>query len=242
MRLTDDRTRHPLDSGEIRVARAVDPGDWASINVLVYGPPGSGKLSFVRGLGRVARPLADIHVHDFQTDGSAQTEQIQLLVSGLAVRHPDPVHLIRHLHRLRGRRLMILLEALEGAMARRQSGGAVAPPLCVHATSYDGIHWPKVVREGLERVFPCWIQMREGCASQRDLPRFVRQVIGDLNQRYGRHVTEIDAEILNALRHQAGRSLHQMRNLLERVYVTSSTTRLSKEDLIRVIGAPSDYI
>lgn len=235
MRIADDTKLPPPDLSEARVPASADWGYWAGINVLVYGPPGSGKLSFVRGLSRVARPMADVHVYDFQTELSEQRELVLRLLSALEPARPDPAHLIRHLHRIQGTLLWNLVNELAEAIGRRQAAEPSTPSLCVHATSYGGVQWPKAVRERLDVIFPCWVQLTEGSVCQRDLSGFVRQVVRDLNRQYGRTVTEVDAEILAACRQVAGHSLHQMRNLIERVYITSCGSRLSGEHLRQVI-------
>ncbi|MBD3299670.1 MAG: hypothetical protein GF341_13520 [candidate division Zixibacteria bacterium] len=212
-----------------------DPGLWAGFNFLVYGPPGSGKLSFVKGLSAVANPHADICIYDFQTEAAVQQAHVSQLLTALSSTTSDVVHVIRHLHRLRGTALADLMGALSATLSETLADASRASSIRLHATCYDSVRWSATLKEDILAVFPCWVRMTEQCVNQRDLMRFVKHVVGELNRRYGRNVTEVDAEIVEALRHDTGRSLHEMRNLIERVYVSSSGQKLSKAVLQEVI-------
>ncbi len=212
-----------------------DPCLWAGFNFLVYGPPGSGKLSFVKGLSAVANPHAEIRVYDFQTEAAIRQSYISQLLTALPSTTSDVVHVIRHLHRLRGAVLADLIKELSAILAQALADPSQASSIRLHATCYDGVRWPATLKEDILTVFPCWVRMTEQCVNQRDLLRFVKHVVGELNRRYGRNVTEVDAAIVEALRHDTGRSLHEMRNLIERVYVSSPGQKLSKAVLHEVI-------
>lgn len=213
---------------------------WIGFNTLVAGPPGSGKLSFLRAMAISLDPGAACIVYDLESDAETQTATTAQLLANLASptsttagkRHE--VHVIRHLHRLPPSALIRFLAELETPLLASTETGKGSDPIIsrVHATHHEEVHWPDGAEDALTRMFPCRIRLSQACGVQRDLSRFVRHVVAELNRRYGGGVVEIESGVIEMLRTRASTaSLYELRNLIERAYFHHFGNRLTTEAL-----------
>jgi len=214
-------------------------GLWIGFNTLVGGPPGSGKLSYLRAMIAAFDPTAACAVYDLESDPDTQQATARQLLDNVDQSPPGAspvrrvVHVIRHLHRLPTEPLEHFVAQLEKrlmAPGPPQAGGA--PVVRVHATYHEDVQWPSGALARLAHVFPCRIRLSQGCAVQRDLSGFVRHVVANLNRRYGGAVDEIESRVIEELRARASTaSLYELRNLIERAYFQGVGKRLTADAL-----------
>lgn len=214
---------------------------WTGYNTLVAGPPGSGKLSFLRAMTLSLDPTATCIVYDLESDPETQQATTARLLNDMETslaegRADRVVHIIRHLHRLPPSLLPRFLTDLEehlespGVPEPGKDQGVIVRRL--HATHHEDVMWPGDAELILARIFPCRIRLSQACGRQRDLSRFVRQVVAELNRRYGRDVVEIESGVIDALRTRASTaSLYELRNIIERAYFREFGNRLTAEAL-----------
>lgn len=221
--------------------RQLDKADlWIGFNTLVAGPPGSGKLSFLRAMAISLDPGAACIVYDLESDAETQAATTAQLLANLAsptsttAEQGHAVHVIRHLHRLPPSALIRFLAELEThllAPAESDAGGGRTARR-VHATHHEEALWPEGAEDVMARIFPCRIRLSQACGVQRDLSRFVRHVVAELNRRYGGEVVEIESGVIDVLRTRASTaSLYELRNLIERAYFHRFGNRLTTEAL-----------
>jgi hypothetical protein len=214
---------------------------WTGFNTLVAGPPGSGKLSFLRAMTLSLDPTATCIVYDLESDPETQRATTARLLNDVDTslaegRTERMVHIIRHLHRLPPSLLPRFLadveEQLELAAIPESGANQDGVIRRLHATHHEDVIWPGDTETILARIFPCRIRLSQACGRQRDLSRFVRQVVAELNRRYGRDVVEIESGVIEALRTRASTaSLYELRNIIERAYFRGFGNRLTAEAL-----------
>jgi hypothetical protein len=218
----------PLVFPKDRVVNSIGPDDqqdgcrkrlWSGLNLLVVGPPGSGKMSLISVLGRALEPGIRLTLFDLEAEPEVQTLTLdhfaaQFRPQRTRAQRSDGL-ILRHLHRLSDR------DAIESA-----------PPV-LYATCHEQTNWDKDLRADLETVFPCQVHLAGMSALRKDLSRFVLDVLAELNQRHGKRITEVESTVLDALhRRMDWRSgLHELRNMVERAYFREDTERLSARSI-----------
>lgn len=209
---------------------------WSGLNLLVVGPPGCGKLSFISVLGRGLRPGGRLTLFDLEAEPEIQALTLDHFAGEFhrtRSRHERPEGLIlRHLHRLPRAMLKRFFEICTDENGWNWDSTKSMPPT-LYATCHQDAKWDPRMRADFERVFPCQIHLGGLPTLKKDVRRFVLDVLAELNERHGTRITEVEAGVLEAVREHADwrSSLHELRNIVERAYFREDTKRLSTRSI-----------
>lgn len=235
----------PLVFSKDREVNSVGPNDqqvrfrkqlWSGLNLLVVGPPGCGKLSYVSVLGRALHPGIQLTLFDLEAEPDIQALTLDHFAAQFRrVRPPDERSeglILRHLHRLSPSMLKRFFAVCSDEEAGEWDSTESAPPT-LYATCHESTNWDTRFRPAFERVFPCQVHFGGPPTLRKDVRRFVLDVLAELNERHGTRITEVETGVLDTVQRQAAwrSSLHELRNIVERAYFREGTKRLSARSL-----------
>lgn len=209
---------------------------WSGLNLLVVGPPGCGKLSFLSVMGRGLRPGGGLTLFDLEAEPEIQ--KLTLDYFEAEFRRPRKQGecgeglILRHLHRLPRAMLKRFFEICTDENSWNWESIEAMPPT-LYATCHQDANWDPRMRTDFERVFPCQIHLSGVPTLKKDVRRFVLDVLAELNERNGTRVTEVESGVLEAVQKHADwrSSLHELRNIVERAYYCEDTKRLSTRSI-----------
>lgn len=234
----------PLVFTKDRVADSVGPSDrrvrfrkqlWSGLNLLVVGPPGCGKLSYISVLGRALHPGIQLTLFDLEAEAEIQALTLDHFATRFRRILPPPERsealILRHLHRLSPSMVKRFFEIC--SEMEEEWGSTDSAPPTLYATCHESTQWDKSLRSDFDRVFPCQVHFGGVPTLRKDVRRFVLDVLVELNERHGTRITEVESGVLDAVRWQASRqaSLHELRNIVERAYFREGTKRLSTRSI-----------
>jgi energy-coupling factor transporter ATP-binding protein EcfA2 len=235
----------PLVFSKDRVVNSIGADDqqerfrkrlWSGLNLLVIGPPGCGKLSFVSVLGRALHPGIQLTLFDLEAEPEIQTLTVEHFAAQFRRSRERGKRseglILRHLHRLSPSMLRRFLGVCSDEGEWDGDSQEFSLP-ALYATCHESTNWDKRLRSDFERVFPCQIHLGGPPTLRKDVRRFVLDVLGELNERHGTRITEVESGVLDAVQRQAGwrSSLHELRNIVERAYFREDTKRLSARSI-----------
>lgn len=208
---------------------------WAHVNMLMIGPPGTGKSSLAAALSRALDPDARIILCDWETDATDQERTLDRLVSHLEGRRghvrralaANQIIILRHIHRLPNSLLSALIGHCRSVqIADAESGGRST--LVFRATCHRKPAGSLRLETALSEFFPCEIHLPTTPGGRADLTRLAVDLVHEFNDLYGRGIKEIASSLIDAISHRSGEmSLHEIRSLIERAYLSSEEPRLT---------------
>ena len=237
LRIKDER-RKPRDTRRDRPGLSDAPGVWSNLNLLVVGPPGSGKMSFLMALTHGLDPTADVVHFDFEVEFQLQERAIatlsDLVIEDDVTKRPVmPSALIfRYLHRLPVALMQQFLAVVSRNLQGENEGGPRGRMPTLRATSHFLPKVPNSLMEELRVLFPCQVHLSRIPRRRADIKQVVLRMIDELNDQYGRGIVRIAPAALDVIQEYAAAvDFHELRNVVERSYFREDSLSLSVESI-----------